>query len=52
MKEKAVHKLDGTPARAVCGIDDRRRWRRWMSMEITGTRSPSLVTCKRCLKQK
>jgi hypothetical protein len=51
MKLGAIHKLVGRPPRTACGIDDRRRWRRWSSMQITGTREERLVTCKRCLKK-
>lgn len=49
MKPRAVHKLEGEPGRARCGIEDKRRWRRFRSMVITGTRGEG-VTCKRCLK--
>jgi hypothetical protein len=49
-RKKAVHELVGDPAQAKCGIEERRRWLRWRSMVITGTRGEG-VTCKRCLKK-
>lgn len=51
MKPKAVHQLMGSPARTKCGAGENRQWLRFRSMQITGTRSARLVTCKRCLKK-